>query len=125
MTERVKLITQHLSSEALRKSECLQDPCREPPSDEVAYKQLKGHTIALRILIHFIVKQAKHTKIVLNSFFMLVDQQSALLVTHILLWDIQAQHYLLFIQANRAAKKHFQKAFYNFLSPLMKIQLIG
>lgn len=55
---------------------------------------------------------------------MVVDQQSALPVTH-LLQDRKAQHYLLFIQANRAAKKHFQKAFYNFLSPLMKIQLVG
>lgn len=56
---------------------------------------------------------------------MVVDQQSALLVTHLLLQDLKAQHYLLFIQADRAAKKHFQKAFYNFLSPLMKIQLVG
>lgn len=56
---------------------------------------------------------------------MVIEQQSEFLVTHQLLQDIKAKHYLLFIQANRAAKKHFQKAFYNFLSPLMKIQLVG
>lgn len=41
------------------------------------------------------------------------------------LQDTKAKHYLLFIQANGAAKEHFQKALYNFLSPLVKVQLVS
>lgn len=49
------------ASEALRRAEGLEDPSWQHPSDEVGYKQLKGHTIVIRSLIHLNVKATSKT----------------------------------------------------------------